>query len=183
MKKILLIAIVFIATKTTGQTNKDYLVSMDGIGPFKYGMQVPELEKLLHQKIQLKNVLIPDIYYDDTIKVKYKNANFTLYISKQQTVDPEKYEYVIHGVKTNSPLCKTSGGIGLGADKIRVVSGFENNYIQIDPEYLDDTYTIRSKTTSTIYVQDNFTGAVIIFRLKNKKVVEVEMTVHYSDSE
>jgi len=178
MKKILFIGLFLIAVKAPAQ-----IISMEGIGALKLDMKVAELEKLLGQKIPLKYVLMEDIYYDDTIKVKYKNVNYTLYISKQSTVDPDKFDYILHGLKTSSPLCKTSGGIGIGADKIRIVNGFEDHQVRIDPDYIDDTYTARSKTMLSIYVYDNFTDRAIIFRMKNKKVVEIELNVFSDDAE
>ena len=52
MKKIFLFLFILAATYASAQ-NKDYTISMNGLGALKLGMYQAQLEKLLNQKIVL----------------------------------------------------------------------------------------------------------------------------------
>jgi transposase len=173
MKKILLLLLVAFATRIAAQNN-DYLVTPNSVGALKMGMKKAELEKLLGKKIILKNLLDKE-GYSDTIKTKYKNIDVALYLERFY-IEEEKYDIVLQGIKTSSPLCKTKAGIGIGDDKIKIITAYENNSLYIWPEYEDEEYTRRSKTKSVITVYDDKTGNSIIFYLFNKKVTAVEVT-------
>lgn len=173
MKKLLLILLIAIGNKIAAQ-NTDYLITAKGIGSLKIGMKKAEVEKVTGKKITLKNLLDKD-GYSDTIKTKYKNIDVLLYLERQY-LEEEKYDIVLSGIKTTSPLCKTSTGIGIGDDKIKIINAYENSSIYIWPEFEDDTYTKRSKTKVVISVYNDEDGNTINFSLLNKKVISIEIT-------
>jgi hypothetical protein len=78
MNKIGVLIFILVATYATAQ-NKDYTISMNGLGALKLGMNQEELQKLVHQKIILDNHLDTNNYsYEDTARVKYKGINVQL---------------------------------------------------------------------------------------------------------
>jgi hypothetical protein len=174
MKKIFLLFLVAFATRIAAQNN-DYLVTMNGIGLLKIGLNKAGLEKLLNKKIVLRHLSDNDSGYADTIKTKYKNIDVVLYLSKQY-VDENKEEIVLSGVRSSSLLCKTKSGIAIGDDKIKIINVYENNMLNIWPEYEDENYTRRSKSRSVIYVSADDSNNTIIFYLDNKKIVAFEVT-------
>jgi hypothetical protein len=179
MKKIFFLLLFAFATRVTAQSN-DYLVTMKGIGALKIGTRQADIEKVIGKKITLKNLLNKEEGYADTIKAKYKNIDVLLYLERQYTSD-EKSEIVLQGIKTSSPLCKTNAGIGIGDDKMKIISVYENNTLYIWPDYTDDTYTTRSKTKSVINVSADNSDNAITFYLTNKKVTSVEVSYSNAD--
>ncbi len=179
MKKTLVILFIFLAAKVTAQNN-DYRITMNGIGAVKLGMKQPELEKMFNKKFKLKNIPEANESYYDTVKVKYKNIDLDLYLEKWFNED-STMEVGLMGIRTTSPLCKTATGIGIGADKMRIIAVYENNPIVLAPEFEDDTYTKLSKTRSTISVSSYNEDGAILFYLTNKKVTAIEVFYSYGD--
>ena len=60
MKKLLLFLFMLVTTTTIAQ-NKDYLLSLDGIGSLKLGMPFVELEKVLNSKIIIKVINVDHV--------------------------------------------------------------------------------------------------------------------------
>ena len=174
MKKIIILLFITLTFKASAQSN-DYLVTMNGIGLLKIGLQKTELEKILNKKITLRYLSDNDSGFADTIKTKYKNIDVTLYLAKQYS-NENKATIFLNGIRTSSPLCKTSSGIKIGDDKIKIITAYENDMLNIWPEYEDENYTRRSKTRSVIQLSYNDNSNTIIFYLNNKKVAGFEVT-------
>ncbi|MEO7983571.1 MAG: hypothetical protein ABI688_05785 [Bacteroidota bacterium] len=173
MKKIVVLLLMAVATHATAQTT-EYIVSMSGIGPLRIGMTKADIEKILAKKIALHYLSPKDSGYADTIKTKYKSIDLILYLGKQY-FDEDKEEIVLTGIRSGSALCKTRTGIGIGDDKIKVVTTYENYTLYIWPDWEDDTYTKRSKSRSVINVSSDDSQNTIVFHLVNKKVVAFEV--------
>lgn len=179
MKKICLLLLAFITLKA-GAQNTDYTVSMAGIGPLKLGMPVAELEKTLGKKIVLKNVLDKENGYLDTVKTKFKGIDVILEIGNQY-VEEGKEAVVLFSVESASPLCKTKWGIGIGADKLKVIAAHEADMLYIYPEFEDDTYTKKSKTRSVINATSDTSEYTLNYYLVNKKVARFRVTYFEGD--
>jgi hypothetical protein len=170
------------AEKTT--ISKDTpIIDNWGIDSLKLGMQVSDLEKLVHQQVPLKNVLIPEVYYQDTVNASYRGMDVTLYVEKQNTMEENKFEYRLAGLKTTSPMAKTAEGIGVGSDKLDIIRAYDDRDIRITPDYTDTTYTVRDKTRSFVFITNSVNEYGWIFYVKNGKVAYVELINHYSDAE
>ncbi len=176
MKNIFILLFIASSIKASAQSN-DYLVTMDGIGLLKIGLQKAELEKILNKKITLRYLSDNDSGYADTIKTKYKNIDVILYLAKQYT-NENKAAIYLHGIKTSSPLCQTRSGIKIGDDKMKIITAYENSILNIWPEYEDEKYTRRSKTRSVVLVSSDDSNNTIIFYLNNKKVTAFEITYY-----
>ena len=77
--------------------------------------------------------------------------------------------YIVYEVRSSSPQLKTKSGIGIGDDKLKIVSTYSDYLIHIMPEY-ENNYTVKSKTRSTVWLYGDESGKVIIFYLTNNKV-------------
>jgi len=56
LKRLFLLLFIAFAFGSTAQ-KKDYVIDMNGIGALKIGMHQDEIEKMLKQKLTLKNAL------------------------------------------------------------------------------------------------------------------------------
>jgi hypothetical protein len=168
MKKIIFLLLILMTTKANAQNN-DYTVSMKGIGPIKIDMPQDELEKILNKKIPLTNPwdTISGAWYDSA-KIKYKNIRLRLDFQRTYTDDKNFYMRVT-GMQTSSPLCKTRSGIGIGSDKLKIIAAYEDNMLIV--------------TRESVTVRDNEEKRMIVFHMNNKKVVLIEPTTYFSDSE
>jgi len=160
---------VLIKAQTTS-----YTVSMSGIAEVKLGMTKTSLEKLLNQTLQLPKLSKAKNYERDTVTCNYNGLNLTLVFEKQEI--NEKNEIVVWEVKSSHPQLKTRSGIGIGDDKLKIISTYNNYTIYIMPAYDDADYTIKSKTKSTIWLHGDERGKVIIFYLTNNKVTGMCVT-------
>jgi hypothetical protein len=181
MRKIISLLLVLVTTTIAAQNN-DYLVSMDGIGPIKLGMTQAELETLLNKKIALTNP--SDTIsgsWQDSAKIKYKNIDLQLDFQRNYFAE-NTFNMIIISIRTSNPLCKTRPGIGIGADKLKIITAYEGFPISMGPEYEEDGE--RSKTKYQVTV-NNDTGERrrILFYLTNKKVVAIKVEIAFSDSE
>jgi hypothetical protein len=180
MKKIFPILFMFMATSAVAQ-NKDYLLSLEGIGPIKLGMPLVELEKLLQTKVILKVINIDSVRLTETINAKYKGINVAIDLIKWQDET-----IVVDGMSTSSPLCKTRSGIGIGSTKLQIIAAYEGYHIDASPVYTykeGEDKAEKSKTESTITVKEDEEGYAIIFNLVNNKVVSFEILPIYDDEE
>ena len=179
MKKILLLLFILFATTAVAQ-NKDYLVSLNGIGPLKLGMPLVELEKLLQTKITLKVIDVDSVRLTETIKAKYKGIDVEINLWKRQ-------DYIaVDGISTSSPLCKTKSGLGIGSTKLQIIAAYEGYHIDARPVYTygeGDDKPEKSKTESTITVKEDVEGYAIVFSLLNNKVVSLAIVPIYDDEE
>lgn len=172
-------------TEPQKNENTDYLVSLDGIGAVKTNMKQDELEALLKQKVPLGN-LTDTISgsWVDSATVKYKDAGLRLGFERTYAYENvDSFHMRITGIKTESPLCKTAGGIGIGSTKQQVIDGFDNYLLMMEPGFENDSSMVRSKITYTIKVREHREGPQMVFYLRNNKVQSIEVGYYYDDSE
>ncbi|MEO7923512.1 MAG: hypothetical protein ABIR30_07530 [Chitinophagaceae bacterium] len=162
--------------------NADYIISKDGINELKIGMKDTEVEKLVNQQFKFNSVKDAPGYWQDTIKAKYKNIEVSLYFERQYS-DEDSSFMQLSGVETNSPLCKTESGIGIGDEKSAVLPAYEDNPITMGPEYeaVNDSTWAMSKIKYSISVKDDKWDKELIFHLVNKKIVSLEAALIMGD--
>lgn len=168
MKRIPILLLFVLSLQAYSQ-NISPLVSMNGIGDIKIGMKKTDVEKLTGQTIKLVNLVKKgDDWSRDTINLSFKDVSYVLVFDKDY-VNEKSQGFIVYEVKSNSPQLKTKSGIGIGDDKLKIVSTYGDYMIQIMPEYEKD-YTIKSKIKSTVWLYGDESGKVIIFYLTNNKV-------------
>ncbi len=178
MKKIFPFLFMLLTTTTIAQ-NKDYLLSLEGIGPIKLGISLAELEKILQTKVALKVINIDSVSLTEKINAKYKDINVEIGLIKWQDET-----IAVAGISTSSPLCRTKSGIGVGATKLQIIAAYEGYHIDAKPVYdYDNDKPVKSKTMSTVTVKEDEEGYAIIFTLVNNKVVSFEILPIYDDEE
>src|SRR6478672_757462 len=144
---LLFLAIAF----TAGAQNTPTIVTMNGIGDLKIGMKKAELEKLIGQPLKLVNLMKKaDEWNRDTLELVYKDVQYQLILDKDYLND-KKEDIILYEVKSNSPNLKTRSGIGIGDDKLKIVSTYGDYMLQIQPDYEQD-FTVKSKTRSTVWL-------------------------------
>ena len=177
MKNVLLF-LFLISTMSLGAQNNDYLVRMDGVGQLKLDMKLADVEKIIGKKITIKNK-DENGYYADTVLAKYKNADISLYFDREYE-DETKFNIVLSGFMVSNPLFKTKEGLSIGADKMRIISAYENSRLSMGPEYEGEDYHL-SKIKYSVEVYNEESDNALIFHLKNKKVVSIEVMRFYGD--
>ena len=181
LKKVFILFLIGFTLQSAAQNN-DCLVDMNGIGALKIGMRQAELEKMLNQKFILKNALDTAVSWQDSTTAMYKNINVVLYFQRHYTAE-NIYSMYLTGLKTSSLLCKTESGIGIGADKLKIIAAYEANSISMGPEFEDEAYTKKSKTKYLISILSDSGERRITFYLRNKKVVAIEANTIFNDEE
>jgi hypothetical protein len=182
MKKLFFLFFIAFSIKASTQSN-DYTLSFEGIGPIKIGMTQAELEKLLNKKFILKNALDTAVSWNDSATVKYKRIEVMLFFQRAYTAENIYYMYLI-GLRTSSLLCKTKAGVGIGAEKLKIVTAYEANNILMGPQYeSEDAAAIKSKTKYLITIKNDTWDRRISFYLSNKKTVAIEVGIIFNDSE
>jgi hypothetical protein len=174
---ILLFFLAF--TLNLNAQNNDYLIRLDGVGALKLDMKVSEVEKILGRKITFKNQN-ENGAYADTIKAKYKNADISLYFDRDYT-DDTNFVMVLSGMMVTNPQFKTKEGITIGTDKLKIINTYEMSRLSVMPDYTDDSYTTISKTLASIWVYSDESENSLVFHLKNKKVISIEVMRFYGD--
>jgi len=167
---------------TTGRSqvvSADYQVTLNGIGPFKIDMNKPEIEKKINQSIATPKSSRKDNYENDTVHVRYKDAELTLVFYKRY-INEDSSAISLYSVSGKSALLKTRSGIGLGDDKIKIVSTYNdfNMNIFADYEPNEKGEYKRSKTKSTITLMDEESNSVIDFLLESNKVIGFRVTLY-----
>ncbi len=179
MKKILPFLFMFLSITAVAQ-NKDYLLSLDGMGALKLGMPLTELEKLLQTKVALKVINVDPVVLTETIKAKYKGIDVAINLFKRQ-------DYIaVDGISSSSPLCKTKSGIGVGSTKLQIIAAYDGYHIDARPVYTykeSDAKPEKSKTESTITIKEDVEGYALVFNLSNNKVVSFDIIPIYDDEE
>ena len=168
-----LLLLLSIALAVFSQTNS-YTVSMSGISEIRLGMTKTSLEKLLNQTIKLPAPVKENNYARDSAICNYNGLNVSIVFEKQEVNN--KSELVVWEVKSSHPQLKTRSGIGIGDDKLKIISTYDNYTIYIMPDYDDANFTIKSKTKSTIWLHGDESGKVIFFYLTNNKVTGMSVT-------
>jgi hypothetical protein len=173
MKRIVFLLFFLSSIIIQAQTTS-YTVSMSGIAEIKLGMTKAALEKLLNQTLQVPKPNKTFSYERDTIACNYNGLNLSI-VFEQQEIN-NKNEIIVWEVKSSHPQLKTRSGIGIGDDKLKIISTYDNYTIYIMPDYDDADFTIKSKTKSTIWLHGDESGKVIIFYLTNNKVTGMCVT-------
>jgi hypothetical protein len=93
------------------------------------------------------------------------------------------------GIRTSSPLCKTETGIGVGSDRLKIITGYDNYHVKIQPGFYNYYQTEKGKGKSTLSIlddaastMDTFSDAyTMVFYLLNNKVVSFELKANLRD--
>jgi hypothetical protein len=154
--------------------NTGYIFSKDGIGDIKIGMTEQELEKLLNQKLVLKHAKDTGDVWNDTAMVKYKDIDMSFYFERMGNEEDMK-NLQLTGVETSSSLCKTATGMGIGDDKMAIISAYDDYSVDMGPEFemVNDTTWLPSKTKYSISIRDDKYDKELVFHLLNKKVASI----------
>ena len=172
------------STVKTGKapTNSKYLISKDGIGELKIGMLKKDIEKLLQESLVMKHANDTGEVWSDTAVTKYGEIEVTLYFQRVYDERPTD-DMELMGLGTDSPLCRTADGLGVGDDKYAILKAYEDNPITMGPENIqvNDTTWGFSKTNYSIYISDDKWDKQITFLLVDKKVSKVEAIMHMGD--
>lgn len=176
MKKIFLLLFIFLSTTSIAQ-NKDYLLSLDGLGAIKLGMPFSDLEKILKANIALKVIDMDSVALTETVATKYKGIDVEIDLFKTQ-------EYIIvNGISASSPLCKTKSGLGIGSTKLQIITAYDGYFLDVQPVYEGDERLQKSKTKATVTVKEDREGNAIVFTLLNNKVISFHVFPIYDDEE
>ena len=162
--------------------NNDYTISKNGIGKLKIGMTQTEVGDLLNKHFTFNAMKDSAGYWNDTVKTKYKDMDVSLFFERQYN-DSDNNVMLLNGVETNSPLCKTTSGIGVGDEKSVILPAYEDNPINMGPEWesVNDSTWAMSKTKYSISIKDDKWDKELIFHLINKKVVSLQAGIIIGD--
>ena len=152
-----------------GAQQNTAMVSMNGIGELKIGMKLPEVEKITGQKIKLVNLLRKDDSWQrDTIRLVHKGVSFNLVFDND--FHENSKGYIVYEISSDSPQLKTRSGLGIGDEKLKIVSTYFDYLIHIVPEYEGEAQLVKSKTRSSVWLFGDTSETVIIFHLVNNKI-------------
>jgi len=182
MKSIYLF-ILLIAGACSSAPDKEQIIFKDGIGSLKLGMSLADVEKLLGSKlITTKNYLDSlNGTYEDTAQAVYNSIPLQLEFHRSYNNANNFYLRLI-GIRSSSSLCKTASGIGIGSDKLKIISYYDSCHIKIQPGYVSYFNTEEGKEKSTLSIFDDNENSpegddtyTIVFYLFNKKVNSFEL--------
>jgi hypothetical protein len=164
--------------------NPSHLLTKEGIGDLKIGMTKTDIEKLLKQPLAMKHANDTGEVWMDTAAAKYGEIDVEMYFQKHYTTEGEPTnEMELFGVSTGSKLCRTAAGIGVGDDRLAILTAYADNPINMGPEniMINDTTWGLSKTNYYINVSDEKFDKQITFLLINKKVSRLEAVLQMGD--
>lgn len=142
-------------------------VSLAGIGPVKVGMKTSELDRLLTQPVQLRNLLKKE-WSQDTVFFQINDVAYKAVLDKSYD-EKDKGSLIVYAVSADNVQLKTKSGIGIGDDKLKIISTYEDYTIHIIPDYEGNPLQ-KSKVKSTVYLYGEATPTCIIFYLEHNKV-------------
>lgn len=177
MKHILLFFALFLNSLFTFSQNNELSVGLAGIGPFKLGMTITEVEKITGQKVSLTKKT--EEYILDTISVNYKGAELKITFYSEY-IEQDKYKIAVYAIASSSPLCKTRSGISIGDEKLKIITTYDTYFMEIAPDVEDagNGEYKNSKTKSTIILHGQNENGVIEFRLLNNKVISFTVMLY-----
>jgi hypothetical protein len=178
----LILGLLLAGTANVHAQSPDYILSEQGLGQLKIEMSQTEVEQLLKQKFKLLNLMDKDGPWLDTAKATYKNVPVTLYFVRHFEGE-DKFEVVLYGIRISTTHFKTSSGITIGTDKSRIVDAYQSCIVTLWPDFIDDTYTKRSRTNHTASVYCDEDANALYFYMTNKKVKAIEVTRRPSDGD
>lgn len=182
MKKIYFFILILTANCAIAQS-KDYLISKDGLGALKLGMSQTKVEQLLNKKLAMTKNYLDTVYgiYEDTAKVTYKNIPLQLEFQRNYN-GPDTFYMRLIGIRGSSALCKTATGIGVGTDRLKIITDYDNYHINIQPGHATYYNTIKGKGKSTVSIFDNTANVfedsnyyTTVFYMLNNKVLSFEI--------
>lgn len=203
MKKLSLFFLLFAAACSSKKMSPSsdpnaVIVSMDGIGDLKIGMNIQSVEKLLKHKLVFshpspgKNVenrdtsdLVArdssDIRYPDTLSVKYKNTDYEIWFEREwsEDIDAGNRPVTISQIISHSPQLKTPSGIGIGDDLQKIVNAYADSDYEINIRPVFDFKTndhTRIKGKSEVTIGNGIVGSNITFFLINNKVESMRVS-------
>lgn len=178
MKYFFLVLAVAFSTTIFSQTSTDHQVSLSGIGAIRIDMSKAAVEKLINKKITLTAPKKED-YVIDTVKITYSNielevAFYNKYISE------DKYEIAVYSVSGSSSLLKTKSSVGVGDDKIKIITTYDTYHLDVSPLYnTDEKGNYKpDKTRSTITLFGDTQPNVIIFNLESNKLISFTVSMY-----
>lgn len=163
-------------------TDSKYIISKDGIGEIKIGMTRKEVERILNESLVMRHAKDTGEIWSDTAIAKYGEIEVELAFQKIYAEKPTD-EMELYGISTSSTLCKTASGLGVGDDRLAILTAYEENPITMGPEniMINDTTWGFSKTNYYIHISDEKWDRQIGFILVNKKVAKLEAILHMGD--
>lgn len=176
MKALTTLTALLFAAGAAAQTTAAPSVSLAGIGSVKIGMKKAELDKLLPQPVKLKRLVSKD-GGQDTVNVSIDTISYQVVLDKSYE-EADKGSVIVYAVLSNSNLLKTKSGIGIGDEKVKIVTTYDGYTIHLLPEYVGDP-PVKSKTRSLVYLYGESTPTCIIFYLENNRVTG--FCVQYSE--
>ena len=101
---------------------------------------------------------------------------------------PNQFRMRLIGIRASSPLCKTATGLGVGSDRLKIITGYDNYHVKIQPGYANYYETEKGKGKSTLRILDDAASTMdgsdaytMVFYLMNKKVVSFELKASLKD--
>lgn len=203
MKKLSLLLLLFAAACSSKKTSSSadpnaVVVSMNGMGDLKVGMNIQSVEKLLKRKLvfsrpsqdqssggqDTSNLVArdsSDLRYPDTISVKYKNADYEIWFEREwsEDIDSKNRPITISQVISHSPLLKTPSGIGIGDDLQKIVAAYADSDYDIDIRPVFDFKTnahARIRGKSEVTIGSGVVGSNITFFLADNKVESMKVS-------
>lgn len=196
MKKARLVCLLFLSgslaffsckektanTSSSTEVDSTLMLTTEGLGDLKMGLDVKGVEKVLGEKITLMNKNPKEVWIDSA-EVKYKGEPATIYFDRRYLTDTT-FDLLLGGIRTSGGSFKTATGIGMGSDKNEIWNAYRQGYIfNLYPDYEDSTFTAFSKTRDFIYVTTGEGHNAILFSLENNKVKMFELRRNYDDEE
>lgn len=143
------------------------MVSLAGIGAIKLGMKKEALDKLLPAPVKLKNLLLQE-WDMDTVLVQYSGIDYTVVLNK--SIDEQQNgAIVVYAVHSRNPALKTRSGVGIGDDKLKIVTTYEDYLLHLAPDYDPDSGA-KIKGNATVMLYGDETPAMIVFEIEGGKV-------------
>lgn len=137
-------------------------------------MTKSDVEHLTGKPVQLVNLLREDWNFD-TVACSAGGLDVQLVFDRRYS-DDTHYDYIVRGVSSSAPTLKTPSGIAISDDKYKIISTYEAYTLWIVPDWEDANFSKRSTTRSSIFLQGDGTGNVIIFTMAFNKVVAMTVT-------
>lgn len=152
------------------------VVSLAGIGAVKIGMKQRELERLLQSNLSLHH-LLEERPQADTVSFSWNGVSYAVVLDRGYD-ESTRNDITVHAVICESPELKTKSGVGIGDDKLKIVSTYDGYTLHILPAY-EGNPPAKSKTRSTVILYSDTSPTCIIFYLDNNKVAG--FCVQYSE--
>ncbi len=155
---IYLVALFFnLANVTAFAQTETAVISLYGIGDLKTGITSSQLEKLIHSPIKKLNNSF------DTIHCIYKGIDLDICLEQG-----EFKIYTVDDIICNNVKIKTSSGIGIGDDPLKIFNACKNLFFCQSPQ------TATAFSSITIY-KPGESWFQIIFSLRNNKVEKIRI--------